>query len=176
MNFSALKFTHHAIMEMRVELQQDEMITTTGRINDERVRQYMREYINAATYLGEITDNNGKTDRLFAYRRYCFVLDLNEDVVITAYRRNIASDDLRDIIKPILLSKLKSMDGEIVHLQENFDRRDSEYKLETKMYNALGKNGYTTGNARAIRKKAKSSLISAKVERSKIAKGIALFI
>jgi hypothetical protein len=176
MNVSALKFTHHAIMEMREELQQDEMIAVTGRINDEKVRQYMREYIKTATYLGEITDNNGKTDRLYAYRRYCFVLDLNEDVVITAYRRNIASDDLREIIKPILLAKLKDMDAQIVHLQEDFDRRDREYKLETKMYNALGKNGYTTGHARSIRSKAKFSLISAKVERSKIAKGIALFI
>ncbi|MEK4697798.1 hypothetical protein MKX31_28120 [Bacillus sp. FSL M8-0063] len=176
MNVSALKFTHHAIMEMRVELQQDEMITAAGRINDERVRQYMREYIKIATYLGEIMDNNGKIDRLFAYRRYCFVLDQNEDVVITAYRRNIASDDLREIIKPMLMSKLQSMDYEIKGLQETFDRTDREYKLETKMYNALGKNGYTTGHARSLRRKAKSNLIAAKVERSKIAKGIALFI
>ncbi|MED3182086.1 hypothetical protein P4305_18950 [Bacillus thuringiensis] len=176
MNVSALKFTHHAIMEMREELQQDEMIVAIGRINDERVRQYMRDYIKESTYLGEITDNNGKTDRLFAYRRYCFVLDLNEDVVITAYRRNIASDDLREIIKPILLSRLEDMDRQIEHLQENYDRKDREYKLETKMYNSLGSNGYTVGHARAIRRKAKSSLISAKVERSKIAKGIALFI
>ena len=42
MTTSALKFTYHAIKEMREELQQDEMIVSSGRMSDEKVRQYMR--------------------------------------------------------------------------------------------------------------------------------------
>lgn len=176
MTTSALKFTYHAIKEMREELQQDEMIVSSGRISDEKVRQYMCEFMKEATYLGEITDHTGKTDRLFAYRRYCFVLDLTDDVVITAYRRNIASDELRDIIKPILMSKLEDMEREIAKLQAEFDKRDREYKLEQKIYDSLRRNGYSTGIHRRLRGEARSKLIAAKVEKSKIAKGIALFI
>ncbi|HFR4151367.1 TPA: hypothetical protein ACHVJ6_005358 [Bacillus cereus] len=176
MTTSALKFTYHAIKEMREELQQDEMIVSSDRISDEKVRQYMREFMKEATYLGEITDHIGKTDRLFAYRRYCFVLDRTDDVVITAYRRNIASDELRDIIKPILMSKLEDMEREIAKLQAEFDKRDREYKLEQKMYDSLRRNGYSTGIHRRLRGEARSKLIAAKVEKSKIAKGIALFI
>lgn len=176
MTATSLKFTYHAIMEMREELQQDEMINETGRINDETIRNYIREYMSKATYLGYVTDGSGKQDRLYAYRRYCFVLDINEDVVITVYRRNIASDELRDLVKPLLFDKLREMDADIEVLEARYKKAHAEYKLEEKMYNALGKNGYAARAARSRRNKARSAKVFAQVERSKIAKGIALFI
>ncbi|MCH5476725.1 hypothetical protein L4A40_26945 [Bacillus cereus] len=173
-----LRITDHAIEEMRTELLMDDLLNLTA-VTDEEVREYIADYFSKAEYLGVITDINGNSDRLFAYRRYCFVLNIEKDVVITAYRRNVASEELRDIVRPLLFEKLREMESQEKQFEDDYKVADQAYQLERNINSALRKPRHKRGReyyTKNQRRKSYNDMIMFKVEKSKIAKGIALFI
>ncbi|ABY46804.1 hypothetical protein [Bacillus mycoides] len=174
-----LIITNHSVEEMRNEILKDEQFedTTTGTLSIPKVKRIMREYMDKATPLGEIVATNGKVDRLFAHRRYCFILERDNDVLITVYRRDMASAEVREMLRPFLLDKLREYEEKESTLKERLMTKDLEYTIEK----AVGESSGIKRPARVefLRRRfeeAKAELLSFQVEKSKIVKGIALYI
>jgi hypothetical protein len=174
-----LKYTYHAIKEMREELDKDNGYGAP-RLTDEQVRRTINEHMEKATFISKIMGANKKVDRLFAHRRYCFVLDLHEDVVITVYRREFAAGELRDLIRPLLFEKLDKLHAEEAELENQRISADMAYlmtqQLNAKMGGACFENQVREAIARQELKAVTRKLYEFRIEKSKIAKGIALFI
>ncbi|WP_412036378.1 hypothetical protein [Bacillus pacificus] len=173
-----LTITKHSIDEMKNELLKDDLFDDTeGTLSLPKVKRIMREYLHKATYLGEIVATDGKVDRLFAHRRYCFILERDNDVLITVYRRDMASQEVRDMLRPFLLEKLAEYEARENTLKERLMIKDIEYVTEK----AVGESSGIVRPARVefLRRRfeeAKEELLAFQIEKSKIVKGIALYI
>ncbi|PKJ52679.1 hypothetical protein [Bacillus sp. SN10] len=173
-----LIITKHSIDEMRNEiLKDDQFDDTEGTLTTPKVKRIMREYLHKSTYLGEIVATDGKVDRLFAHRRYCFILERDNDVLITVYRRDMASQEVRDMLRPFLMEKLAEYEAREKTLKERLMIKDIEYVTEK----AVGESSGIVRPARVefLRRRfeeAKSELLAFQIEKSKVVKGIALYI
>lgn len=171
--------TNHAIDEMKNEILKDEQFDSVGGgvLTIPKVKRIMREYIEKATYLGEIVALDGKVDRLFAHRRYCFIMERDNDVVITVYRRDMSSVEVREMLRPFLLDKLREYEERESTLKERVMIKDIEWTTEV----AVGK---ASKIVRPLREQflerrleeAQAELLAFQIEKSKIVKGIALYI
>lgn len=177
MNLSNLVITNHSIKEMRNEILKDDQFEYYGHLSVPKVRRSIIEYMRKATYLGEIVGHDGKVDRLFAHRRYCFILERDNDVLITVYRRDMASAEVREMLRPFLMDKLKEYEQREATLKERVMIKDIEWSIEKAV-------GDSSEIKRPVREKflrerldeAQAELMAFQIEKSKIIKGIALYI
>ncbi|HGO9416641.1 TPA: hypothetical protein ACLBZX_005136 [Bacillus cereus] len=175
-----LSYTYHAIKEMREELEKDNGYEATS-FTDEQVKKIISECMQKATFISKIMGTNQKVDRLFAYRRYCFVLDLNKDVVITVYRREFAAEELRELVRPFLFERLAEMHEVEEELEQQRVAADMAYLMTQKINAKMGGGACFESQVREaiVREELKTvtrQLYHFRLEKSKIAKGIALFI
>jgi hypothetical protein len=173
--FKKIKYTRHALEEAKIELGEG----NEGRVyGDEDARRFIENNLRQATFISEIMNEAGKIDRLYAYRRYAFVLDRHDDVVITCYRRDNVHEDIRAKVRDLLFKELEEMAAQedelltevlaadfALTLQNELKRRQYVYPdWETSQVLKLR---YTT---------AKGRLHAFRLEKSKIAKGIAAYM
>jgi len=177
-----VKYTRHAVDEARKELMKelDAEVAAITIVSDAAAVGFIKSSMRQATYISEITDARGKTDRLYAYRRYCFVLDRYDDVVITVYRRDHVHEDIRSIVKELLFQKLADLEAVEKILVEERLQADMRHKLELHINMALGANSFKHTHKELVAweelREIERKLIEFRLEKSKIAKGIAAYV
>jgi hypothetical protein len=169
-----IKWTYHALKEVKEELRTD---------NDEYAKLFIKDCMRQATFISEIMGENGKIDRLFAYRRYCFVLDRTDDVVITAYKRENVHEEIRTLVQELLFDKLADIERDEEMLEKERLGAEMAVEIHREINKALnrGRESSAADLIRVAEAKAELDGIERKLyefrlKKSKLAKGIAAYL
>jgi hypothetical protein len=141
-------------------------------------RLFIINNLKRSTYVSTIVGETGKRDRLFAYRRIAFVLDLVEDVVITIYIRDNVDKELRSEVREIICEYLRRMHEQEKELEEKLLALEIEYN----MLRELSDRGLFDNLAAEIRlterciTRTQNELDEFRLKKSKVAKGAVAFL
>lgn len=176
-----VKFTYHAIEEAKKELIKEYGVEHFGDMTTyEYSVNFIKESMKQATFISEIMSESGKIDRLFAFRRFCFVLDRVDDVVITVYKRDNVHEEIRSLVKELLFEKLADLQQTEKALEEERLAADMRFQLEKHINKALSNTSFSStfeelaawDELKTIDKK----LYAFRLKKSKLAKGIAAYL
>jgi hypothetical protein len=176
-----VKYTYHAVKEVQIELER-EMGGSCAFIPKEQAIECIKESMKVAKYLGEIMSDGGKIDRLFAYRRFCFVLDRYDDVVITVYKRENVHEEIRNLVQELLFDKLRELEKAEKLLDEERLAADVRLQLEVELSKVENIGACNLGgvrnefNLRRELEGLENRLFHFRLRKSKIAKGIAAYL
>jgi hypothetical protein len=177
-----VKWTYHAIEETKKELAKAQEVQLEA-ITDEYAQLFIKDCMRQAKFISEIIDDKGKIDRLYAYRRYCFVLDRYDDVVITVYKRENVHEEIRELVQELLFEKLTSLEQTEALLEEERLAADIRVELIRNINRAINNNKQSSAAdlIRIAEAKTELDAIERKLQyfrrkKSKLAKGIAAYI
>lgn len=172
-----VKYTKHAVEEVKKELFRE----YGNKVDTTTAAAFIKDNMRKATYISEIMNDKGKIDRLYAYRRYCFVLDRRDDCVITVYKRDNVHEDVRQVVQELLFKKLRELEQLEALLVEQRLEADIRLQIITQFNQYFGDFSKSLDvidellawdELKAIDHK----LYEFRLEKAKIAKGIAAHI
>lgn len=168
------KVTTHAIEEA----------SRKCRVNPKVAEEWIRNKIKAAKFISEVLNDDGSPGRLYAIERICFILSVNEDVVITVYPRHTANSDFRRKLNEIADRELAKIDRRVKAIERKVTIAKAEMaieraKCEWKMAVTPSARVIAVNQARmaAIDEeivKMDEQLMAVRKERSTFAKGLAI--
>lgn len=141
-------------------------------------RRFIRNSLNKATYISDIENEEGKKDRLFAYRRTAFVLDRTQDTVITIYIRDNVDKELREKVRDLLCDHIKELHKQEEELEEELLSLEIERSLLEelkKIDESLVRDEELYFLDKYVIRK-REELADFKLERSKVVKGAVAFL
>lgn len=91
---------------------------------------FIRDNLRKAQYIGKIVGENGKKCRLFGYNRIAFVLDENDDIVVTVYPRKTCVPELRDSVREIVTKELRKINRKLNATERRITLEKADLKVE----------------------------------------------
>lgn len=89
------------------------------RIPEPESREWIREQLRKAHFIGEIYGENGVKVRLYGYQRIAFIVALESDVVITIYPRHKVDQILRVPIEKIVRDAVATSEARVKYAEES---------------------------------------------------------
>ena len=144
--------------------------------NREHARSFIREGLRNSTFISEIVGDTGKVDRLFANKRIAYIVDRNDDVVITVYIREVVDKELRAEVKDIIAEHLQRIHATEKEIEEELLSLEIEYEIN-KEVSRRGIEPFASLKCIENRITAlQDELDKFKSKRSRVAKGAVVFL
>lgn len=140
-------------------------------------RQIVHDYMKKAHYVSEIVGEDGKVDRLFAYRRIALIVDRYHDVVITIYERTNVEAELREKVRELLFDHLEELHSQEQGYEEDILQASIAHEI-TLGLEAAGVDElepWIRLSAKEVRD-TENRLHEYRLERSKVAKGVVAYL
>lgn len=80
------------------------------RVNRKLAEEWIRSNLRKARFIAAVVGEDGKSVRLFGSQRIAFVLDANENHVITVYPRHHVTPTLRQKVETIVFRELRKVE------------------------------------------------------------------
>lgn len=178
---NTVSYTYHAIKEVKHEILKfsEKNYKSLSEITDAEAASFIKDHMRKARFISEIMSEEGKIDRLFAYRRYCFVLDRYDDVVITVYRRDHVHPEIRELVNEVLFEKLAAIQESERLLEAQRLEADITLQLNKVFNERFGASFATQLEELAAWDELKAidrKLFEFRIKKSKLVKGIAAYV
>lgn len=89
------------------------------RIPELEAREWIREQLRKAQFIGTMFGENGVQVRLFGFQRIAFIVALDADVVITIYPRHKVDQTLRTPIEKIVRDAVQASSSRVQAIEES---------------------------------------------------------